>query len=161
LKSVPLVDQSAFTLPVDPVDNLFRLTSIDQLALYEERFRVDKDATRMIKQHLQTRLGPLKTDRIAGRNGCMLILYTYMRLEILPKFLDPLIDPPEPFCPAYTRRFRQQSWNFPASAFPHVSCGDTVKKLGIHPVTPEEMQEAHIPYEQTLYFTSSSHMRAI
>ena len=78
--------------------------------------------------------------------------------------LDPLVDPPEPFWPAYTRRFRQQwlmSWSSPASTLPHVFCGDTVKKLGIYPVTVEEMQEADIPYEQTLYFTSGSHMCAI
>jgi len=53
------------------------------------------------------------------------------------------------------------SWNSPASALPHVSCGDTVEKLGMNPVIVEEMQEADIPYEQTLYFTSGSHMRAI
>ena len=89
LKQVPLVDPSAFTLPVDPFDNLFPLTSIDQVALHEERFRVDKDATRVIKQHLQTRPGTLKTDRIASGDGCMISLHTYMRLSMLTNSFRP------------------------------------------------------------------------
>lgn len=89
LKQVPLVDPSAFTLPVDPFDNLFRLTSIDQVALHEERFRADKDATRVIKQHLQTRPGTLKTDRIASGDGCMISLHTYMRLSMLTNSFRP------------------------------------------------------------------------
>lgn len=64
LKEVPLADPAAFTLPTDPFNVLFKLHSIDQLPRYEERFRANREATMLLKQHLRTRSGAPKTERI-------------------------------------------------------------------------------------------------
>jgi hypothetical protein len=78
LKEVPLVDPAAFTLPAEPFDKLWKLHSFDQLPRYEERFRANQDATLLIKHHLRSRSGPLKTDRITVEDNRVLLLLAYM-----------------------------------------------------------------------------------
>ncbi|KAJ3562385.1 hypothetical protein NP233_g9608 [Leucocoprinus birnbaumii] len=138
LHEVPLADPTAFTLPVDPLDNLFKLISIDEVPRYEERFKANQEATQLIKQHLRTRPGAPKTERVVEEDECT------------------LVEPPEQIWPALTRkrvRLGPFARRRPASTSIHESCGKLMQNAAILPTSVEAVQEPDVPLEQTLKVT--------